>query len=388
MKSQVKQITFLMLAATLLGACAPGLFSVAPVVPAPQPTAIPISAVPANTASISGAVWQDNCMLSGGEAGAPVQPSAGCVPSSNGFLANGIRDTGEAGLGDTLISLGYGACGTVSEYFDVRANQDGSFMFSSLPAGTYCVTVDSLRSETSFLLPGQWTLPSDNPGAAAASVTVTLTENEQKQNVNFGWGSQFLPAPPAGNHLPGAGAVNAGSVNLRLGPGLGHRILLQLNEGVQLEILGRSENLEWLLVRLSTGTQGWIFAQYVNTPFRIADLPLKEAYGGPDLPPAQGLQNPRPSQSVLVDIENNIAAVDVSGFPGDTKLVVKLSRPDDKDDLIVGKGATTGSGAAVIHFEMPAEWPDGSPVQSGGLVLTVSSKDGKTSVRVNVQYYQ
>ena len=65
-----------------------------------------------------------------------------------------------------------------------------------------------------------------------------------------------------------------------------------------LEILGRSENLEWLLVRLSTGTQGWIFAQYVNTPVSVAGLPLREAYGGPELPPAQAPQNPRPSQSV------------------------------------------------------------------------------------------
>lgn len=388
MKSQIKQITILILAATLLAACAPGLFNAVPVVSAPEPTAIAVSTIPANTASISGTVWQDNCVLSGGEAGAPVQPSAGCVLSSNGFLANGIRDAGELGLGDTLISLGYGACGTVSEYLDAPANQDGSFMFSSLPAGTYCVTVDSLRSENSFLLPGQWTLPSDSPGAAAASVTVTLTENEQKQNINFGWDSQFLPAPAPENSQPGAGAVNADSVNLRLGPGLGHRILLQLNEGSQLEILGRSENLEWLLVRLSTGTQGWIFAQYVNTPVSIAGLPLKEAYGGPDLAPAEELQNPRPSQSVLVDIENNIAAVNVSGFPEDTKLVVKLSRPSGKDDLVVGKGATTGSGSAVIHFEMPQKWSDGSPVQSGGLVLTVSTKDGKTSVRVNIQYYQ
>ncbi len=388
MKSQIRQLTFLMLAATLLGACAPGLFSAAPVVSAPEPTAVSIGTIPANTASISGTVWQDICVLLGGEGGAPVQPSAGCVPSSNGFLANGIRDAGEPGLGNTLISLGFGACGTASEYMDVAANQDGAFMFSSLPAGTYCVTVDSLRSENAFLLSGQWTLPSDNPGAEAASLTVTLSDNEQKQDVNFGRGPQFLPAPAAGNPIPGAGAVNADNVNLRLGPGLGHRILLQLNEGSQLEILGRSENLDWLLVGLATGTQGWIFTQYVNTAVSIADLPLKEAYGGPELAPPAEQQNPGPSQSVLVDIENNIAAVHVSGFPRDTKLVVKLSRPDGKGDLIVGKGATTGSGSAVIHFEMPQKWSDGSAVQSGGLLLTVSSKDGKTSVRVNIQYYR
>lgn len=382
MKNRMKLMTVLTLAAIFLGACVPGLLNVAPVVSGPEPTVIAISTLPANTASISGVVWHDLCALAGGEDGAPLQTSAGCVLSeTGGFQANGIREADDPGLGDVLVSLGYGACSESRDHFEVRTNADGSFVFADLPAGTYCLAVDSLRPENGLLLPGQWTSPEDLGNTGIARIDVTLQSGEAKTDVNFGWDYQFLPAPESTSLR---GSVNVQGLNLRIGPGGNHKILRQLAEGTQVEIQGRSENMEWLLVRLSSGTQGWVFAEYVDTQAVIASLPLKEASGGAYLAPSDV---PR-SRNVQVSIENNIATVDILGLPADTKLIVTLSRPGGKDDLVVGRGSTSADGSAMIRFEMPSKWPDGSLLKGGELVLVVSSKDGRASVSVNIQYYR
>jgi uncharacterized protein YgiM (DUF1202 family) len=92
----------------------------------------------------------------------------------------------------------------------------------------------------------------------------------KETDINFGWDYQFLPVPPAPERTSSRGMVNVQGLNLRLGPGANHKILRQLAEGTQVEIQGRSENLEWLLVRLPSGTQGWVFAEYVDTQAVIA----------------------------------------------------------------------------------------------------------------------
>jgi hypothetical protein len=387
MKNQLKLISVFMLIAFLLAACVPGLLNVAPVIP--EPTVIVISTIPANTASISGAVWHDLCALAGGEGGTPIQPSAGCVPAGGGFQANGIREADEPGLGGVLVSLGYGACGETDDYFEVRTTEDGSFAFTNLAAGMFCVVVDSLRAENESLLPGQWTSPFDIENSGAAKFSVTLLNGEQRTGVNFGWDYQFLPMPPAPEATSIHGVVNVQGLNLRLGPGANHKILRQLAEGTQVEIQGRSENMEWLLVRLPSGTQGWLFADYVDTQAVIANLPLKEASGGAYLAPSDAVQDVRQPQNVQVSIENNIATVVVTGFPSDSKLTVKLGKSGREADLmVVGEGSASENGNALIRFKMPAEWSDGTPLSSGELTLVVNTPNGKVSVTIKIQYYR
>lgn len=174
----------------------------------PEPTFEAISTIPANTASISGIVWHDICMLQGGEGSAPVQPSDGCVPGiEGGFEANGIFEPGEPVLGDVLVSLGYGSCSEVDDYYEIRTSADGSYAFANLVAGNYCIVVDSLRSENSTLLPGQWTAPAGSSNASAIRVNITVMHGEQKTGVDFGWDYQFLPLPerqPAAPEPPGS----------------------------------------------------------------------------------------------------------------------------------------------------------------------------------------
>jgi hypothetical protein len=157
--------------------------------------------------------------------------------------------------------------------------------------------------------------------------------------------------------------------------------------------MGRSENQEWLQVRLDSGTQGWVYYEYVDTQAVIADLPLLEAYGGAylnpvDVAPTASPPETRQPQKVSVSIEDNLATVKINGFIEDARLVLKLERSDGKSSLVVGKGRTNANGHASIQFEMPADWPDGEPLTSGEMDLVVSSKDGKASLDVTIQYYR
>lgn len=389
MKRIRNQITLLLIVTTLLAACSPGLLNLGPVISGQQPTAVAVSTLPANTASIGGVLWHDICMLSGGEGGVPIQPSAGCIPSQEGgFQANGIREAEDTGLGGILVSVGYGACGEADDYIEVKTNPDGSYAFTNLAAGQYCVVVDSLRPENGSLLPGQWTSPEDDTNTGTLKIEVNLGHGEQRADVNFGWDYQFLPMPPAAESAQPLvrGRVNAQGLNLRVGPGIRHLILRQLDEGTELELQGRSENLEWLLVRLPNGTQGWVSHEFVDTQAVIASLPLKEAYGGPDLAPSNGGQDVRQPMNVQVSIENNAATVIVSGFPGDSQVNLMLGEAGGRADLQVGSGVTTENGNAVIRFNMPSHWPDGKPLASGNLTLVASS--AAESITVNLQYYR
>ena len=217
----------------------------------------------------------------------------------------------------------------------------------------------------------------------------------KKSGIDFGWDYQFQsqPAESVAVQATSLGKVNVQALNLRAGPGLNHRIFLQLNEGTALEITGRSENQEWLQVRLDSGTQGWVYYEFVDTQAVIADLPLREAYGGAYLnpvdasPTASPLEASQP-QKISVSIEDNVATVKINGFIEDARLVLKLERPDGKSSLVVGKGKTNANGNASIHFDMPADWPDGEPLTSGELGLVVSSMEGKASIDVTIQYYR
>jgi hypothetical protein len=146
------------------------------------------------TGSISGTVWHDLCAIAGGEGGELAVPSQGCSSTSDGgFIANGLREAEEPGLSGLVIDLGSGACPS-SGLMTFSTDSNGSFVFSDLPAGTYCVSLDSLSSNNqSVLLPGEWTLPAGVGNVA--EITVNLPANQKIEGVDFGWDYQFLPEP-------------------------------------------------------------------------------------------------------------------------------------------------------------------------------------------------
>lgn len=202
----------------------------------------------------------------------------------------------------------------------------------------------------------------------------------------------FTPAPINGT-------VQVDALNLRLGPGLQHQVLGLLNTGFVLEIIGRSEIGEWLLVKLPNGVSGWVYAQYIETSSDLASLPVREAYGGA-YPTVINSGNPeeneapvetsatRDNPAILVLIESNIAEVSVKGFPANTKIEVFLRLPGASSGIIIGKGETSSQGKATIIFRMPYTWADGSPLETGEMIVEVSTMDNDYSQAVIIEYYR
>jgi hypothetical protein len=147
------------------------------------------------SAPIGGSVWHDLC--AGGVEGQPdpASPPPGCiwVGDQNSFSGDAVRQSGEPGIGEVLVELGPGACPSIGLATTFTA-EDGSFTFSDIAPGTYCVSVDpGLGSNASILAPGQWTAPERVSGRIQVGVAVGLGEGAH--GVDLGWDYQFLPAP-------------------------------------------------------------------------------------------------------------------------------------------------------------------------------------------------
>ena len=148
----------------------------------PEPTST--SSVPANS-TISGVVWHDLCESSKDED----TPREGCVWESSRamYLGNGMLEEGEPGIQDVEISLGIGRCPSKG-LATVRTALDGSYSFSGLAAGEYCVWVNSsVLQKLAKVVPGVWTYPKVDDGEGIGWMTVSLGDEEDIDGVNFGW---------------------------------------------------------------------------------------------------------------------------------------------------------------------------------------------------------
>ncbi|TET53207.1 MAG: hypothetical protein E3J64_03955 [Anaerolineales bacterium] len=145
--------------------------------------------------SIGGTVWHDLCASPWGPA--PPTPPEGCVElPGGGYQANGVFEAGEPGIAGVVVNLGAGACPSTGAATTTTA-ANGTYSFTGLAAGTYCVSVDALDpTNETILIPGGWTSPA---GDGTVSVAVTVAAGEDRVGVDFGWDYQFLPAPQEGS---------------------------------------------------------------------------------------------------------------------------------------------------------------------------------------------
>jgi len=137
--------------------------------------------------SISGLLWHDYCALApdGAWLGNCVQ-----VDPVRGWTANGVRETGEEGIGGVTIRLLPGACasGNPAVLASSVTAADGSYSFPTLAAGTYCVSMNAAEpGNQALLLPGDWSYP--RPGIWYQEIL--LGAGEQRTSVNFGWDYQL-----------------------------------------------------------------------------------------------------------------------------------------------------------------------------------------------------
>ena len=149
----------------------------------PVPTESPVG-----TAAIEGSVWHDMCANSSSDK----ELAQGCVlnEAAGGSIANGLLESGEPGLPDVKIELGFGPCPSFG-LARMSTDYDGRYGFADLLPGEYCVSASFGESHLpSSLEPGIWTNP------ASGMHNLVLESADRLGDVNFGWDFFNTPSSP------------------------------------------------------------------------------------------------------------------------------------------------------------------------------------------------
>jgi hypothetical protein len=149
---------------------------------------------PAGIASIEGIVWHDLCANFSNEK----EPLPGCVinEATGGFIANGLLESGEPGLPDVNIELGFGPCPSFG-LAKITTDYGGKYSFQGLLPGEYCVSANFGESHfPASLVPGIWTNP------ASGMHILKVQSGDLLEDVNFGWDFLNSPAAPTQDPIP------------------------------------------------------------------------------------------------------------------------------------------------------------------------------------------
>jgi SH3-like domain-containing protein len=235
--------------------------------------------------------------------------------------------------------------------------------------------------------PGITTSPQINTPVAALPQQPVVASTPQVQPT-----AQSKPqAAPASNSTA---MINADQLNLRVGPGFTYKIARTLPRGEVVTPVGRSSDGDWIEVHLQDGSGGWVFASYLLTSADLVGLPISQASGGPvsqpvaPAVPAAAAVPAAPASpfAVLVTIAANQAQTTISRFPASKPITATLATTGGSKSVVVASGQTDANGAAVLNFDMPFTWPDGTPVTQTSLVIIVSTTDGAFSRRATISY--
>lgn len=160
---------------------------------------------------------------------------------------------------------------------------------AGMPAAVPSATPTATRTATPT--------PSPTPSPAATATPIpTATPNASataaafQQQIELAVAATLtaqptaVPQPPIGALGGGAqnvamlgvvdGGPEGGLVNLRSGPGTNSGVLLGVNTGEEVLVLGRNQNGSWLQVRIANGTQGWMSALYIRTGGPVDSYPV------------------------------------------------------------------------------------------------------------------
>jgi hypothetical protein len=149
----------------------------------------------------------------------------------------------------------------------------------NLPAGNYRFTmtvddgarlfvnghtlIDAWKDQSATTYTGDIYLP-----GGTTTIQMEYYENVGAAVAQLAWtsGPQPPPPPPPTGHI---GYVSTHQLNVRSGPGLNYRVVGSLRQGQPVRLLGRNWQTTWLKI-----DRGWVYAAYIRTNMRLADLPV------------------------------------------------------------------------------------------------------------------
>jgi hypothetical protein len=168
----------------------------------------------ARLSSIDGMIWLEDCE-SAQTGDSPIPLGCKFWESSNAYFGNGIKETDEIGIAGVKMSVGLGICPTDGSMTTV-SGPDGSYVFSGLSPGIYCVAADLGQAiDRDSLKAGAWTYPHFQQANQTLSAVVVLTNDDLIVEANFAWDggsgiSEPLPEPTA-TVQPEAACTNVAS---------------------------------------------------------------------------------------------------------------------------------------------------------------------------------
>ncbi len=148
---------------------------------APAQRATPTGSPGAPPASIRGQIWLDECLSEG------ICPTV--TPGTTQNTSDG-QPSAVRGLRDLVVSLGQGPCPSFG-FASLRTDQNGTFSFSDLQPGFYCVTAHAGDAMT-----GRWQHPDALASDRSTAYTIALGPGEDRQDLQFVWVSTDQVTPP------------------------------------------------------------------------------------------------------------------------------------------------------------------------------------------------
>ena len=149
------------------------------------------ASVDPGTAVVSGLIWLDVCD--------PTAENAipdGCVPCPAGqTIGNGTADPLDPIASSAWLVLWSGACPGELAYAARASEQDGTYEFTGLPAGSYCLVIDpTVGDNVRVLGAGTWTLPA-GLGSGPVILPIDLAPAEERRGVNFAYDPSEVTGP-------------------------------------------------------------------------------------------------------------------------------------------------------------------------------------------------
>lgn len=223
----------------------------------------------------------------------------------------------------------------------------------------------SVANPTPFVFPTQSTLQ--------VFPTAQPTQTLRPSATPFSSGGNNNNPPPViqptfpSNSGPAAYVTNTTTLNVRSGPGTEYGIVQTIGLNQLVGLIGRNNASTWVQIRLVSGTVGWVNTSYIRANVALGSLPVTEPT--PTVP--QVTANPT---SVVKDTQ---IALNGTGYPASTQVYVYIG-PSNLSVFpnVLATALTDSSGRFSTTLKMPAQWPNGTTIPTGPVIISVTATNG------------